>query len=282
MWPVPIRDLDFTNLYGMDVTAERAIVKFPDQNPNPVFRIQWDGTLVYANPASAGLVDGTRPLDRARACRTTLRDGAPGARASRRTAPRSRSRAAGRAYALLPVDVPEFGFVNVYGTDVTAVKERERLARENERLLLNILPEPIAQRLRDGEPLIADRFDDVTLLFADIVEFTRLSATMSPPELVRVLNEIFTVFDELVDRYGLEKVKTIGDAYMVVGGMSEQSGDHTARVAGMALDLAEAVGRIEAAVRLGVRFRIGIHCGPGRGRRDRHARSSSTTSGATP
>ena len=76
--------------------------------------------------------------------------------------------------------MPEFGFVNVYGTDVTAVKERERLARENERLLLNILPEPIAQRLRDGEPLIADRFDDVTLLFADIVEFTRLSATMSP------------------------------------------------------------------------------------------------------
>ena len=58
VWPVPIRDLNFTNLYGMDVTAERAIVKFPDQNPNPVFRITWDGTLVYANPASAGLVAG--------------------------------------------------------------------------------------------------------------------------------------------------------------------------------------------------------------------------------
>ena len=134
--------------------------------------------------------------------------------------------AAGRTYALLPVDVPEFGFINVYGTDVTAVKERERLARENERLLLNILPEPIADRLRDGEPLIADRFDDVTLLFADIVEFTRLSATMSPHELVRVLNEVFTVFDEPVEHYGLEKVKTIGDAYMVVGGMPERSDDH--------------------------------------------------------
>ena len=58
VWPVPIEDLDFTNLYGMDVTAERAIVKFPDQNPNPVMRIDWDGTLVYANPASAGLVAG--------------------------------------------------------------------------------------------------------------------------------------------------------------------------------------------------------------------------------
>ena len=58
VWPVPIADLDFTNLYGMDVTAERAIVKFPDQNPNPVMRIDWDGTLVYANPASAGLVAG--------------------------------------------------------------------------------------------------------------------------------------------------------------------------------------------------------------------------------
>ena len=58
VWPVPIPDLGFTNLYGMDVTAERAIVKFPDQNPNPVFRIDWDGTLVYANPASAGLVAG--------------------------------------------------------------------------------------------------------------------------------------------------------------------------------------------------------------------------------
>ena len=260
IWPVPIRDLNFTNLYGMDVTAERAIVKFPDQNPNPVFRIHWDGTLAYANPASDGLVAGlglsigsTLPAD--------LRD-----------ALLERTRAAdrltveveadGRAYALLPVDVPEFGFVNVYGTDVTAVKERERLARENERLLLNILPEPIAQRLREGEPLIADRFEDVTLLFADIVEFTRLSARLTASELVGVLNDVFTAFDELVDQYGLEKVKTIGDAYMVVGGMTEQSADHTLRVAAMALDLAAAVERIEAAVRLGITFRIGIHCGP--------------------
>ncbi|HXI79810.1 MAG TPA: adenylate/guanylate cyclase domain-containing protein [Verrucomicrobiae bacterium] len=260
VWPVPIRDLNFTNLYGMDVTAERAIVKFPDQNPNPVFRIDWAGRLVYANPASQGLVRGL-----GLAIGTPL----PG---ELRDTLLSRVRAtdgstveietADRAYALLPVDVPEFGFVNVYGTDVTAVRERERLARENERLLLNILPEPIAHRLREGESLIADRFDDVTLLFADIVEFTRLSAALSADELVGVLNEVFTVFDDLVERYGLEKVKTIGDAYMVVGGLTEQTPDHAGRVASMALDLAESVGGIEAADRLGIRFRVGIHCGP--------------------
>lgn len=260
VWPIPIRDLDFTNLYGMDVTAERAIVKFPDQNPNPVFRIRWDGTLVYANPASTGIVAGLG-LSIGTGLPVELRD-ALLERVHAGDRETVEIQAGDHAYALLPVDVPEFGFINVYGTDVTAVKERERLARENERLLLNILPEPIAQRLRDGEPLIADRFDDVTLLFADIVEFTRLSATMSPPELVGVLNEVFTVFDSLVERYALEKVKTIGDAYMVVGGMPERSVDHPARVAAMALDLAEAVGRIESATRLGISFRIGMHCGP--------------------
>ena len=260
VWPVPITDMHFMNLYGMDVTAERAIVKFPDQNPNPVFRIQWDGTLVYANRASAGLVEGLGlavgsqlpvGLLEALLARVRATDG-----------DMVEVQSGARSYALLPVDVPEFSFINVYGTDVTAVKERERLARENERLLLNILPEPIAERLRDGEPLIADRFDDVTLMFADIVEFTRLSSSMTPQELVGVLNEVFTVFDGLVDDYGLEKVKTIGDAYMVVGGMPHRSDDHAQRVAAMALDLANSVGRIDAAARHGITFRIGINCGP--------------------
>ena len=260
VWPILVEDLGFMNLYGMDVTAERAIVKFPDQNPNPVLRIDWNGRLVYANPASAGLTAGLG-LAPGAALETTLREGLLGR--ARAADPNPFEVEAGdRTYALLPVDVPEFGFVNVYGTDVTAVRERERLARENERLLLNILPAPIAQRLRDGEPLIADRFDDVTLLFADVVEFTRLSSRLSPSELVGVLNEVFSAFDELVDRYGLEKVKTIGDAYMVVGGLTDGSGDHTARVADMALALTAAVDRIEAAVRLGIRFRIGMHCGP--------------------
>jgi class 3 adenylate cyclase len=260
VWPVPITDMNFTNLYGMDVTAERAIVKFPDQNPNPVFRTQWDGTLVYANPASAGLVAGLGLVVGSRLGADLAESLLARVRADDGVMVEVQSGA--RTYALLPVDVPEFGFINVYGTDVTAVKERERLARENERLLLNILPSPIADRLRAGEPLIADRFDDVTLMFADIVEFTRLSASLSPHELVGVLNEVFTVFDGLVDRYGLEKVKTIGDAYMVVGGMPERSDDHPERIVAMALDLAESVGRIEAATRLGITFRIGIHCGP--------------------
>jgi class 3 adenylate cyclase len=260
VWPVPIPDLGFTNLYGRDVTAERAIVKFPDENPNPVMRLDWDGRLAYANSASSVLVAGLG-LEVGACLAADLRETLlEHARAGQREP--VEVEAGGFTYKLLPVAVPGFGFINVYGTDVTAEKEHARLARENERLLLNILPEPIAQRLRDGEPLIADRFDDVTLMFADIVEFTRLSSSLSPAELVGVLNEVFTVFDELVERYGLEKVKTIGDAYMVVGGMPERSDDHTVRVAAMALDLADCVGRIEAARRLGIAFRIGIHCGP--------------------
>jgi class 3 adenylate cyclase len=260
VWPVPIPDLAFTNLYGMDVTAERAIVKFPDQNPNPVFRIDWQGTLVYANPASSDLIAGLGIGVGERLTDALRDDLLERVRAGDRVVVEVAS--GGAIYALLPVDVPEFGFINVYGTDITAVREGERLARENERLLLNILPEPIAQRLRDGEPLIADRFDDVTLLFADIVEFTRLSSTLSAAELVGVLNDVFSAFDALVDRHRLEKVKTIGDAYMVVGGLTERSDDHTQRVADMALELAAAVGHIERAVRLGVAFRIGINCGP--------------------
>ena len=158
--------------------------------------------------------------------------------------------------------MPEFGFLNVYGTDVTSERERARLAAENERLLLNILPEPIAHRLREGEAIIADRFEDVTLMFADIVDFTRMSSRMSPSELVAVLNDVFTVFDDLVAEHGLEKVKTIGDSYMVVGGIPAWSEDHVERVASMALALAGSVAHIERAARLGIAFRIGIHCGP--------------------
>jgi class 3 adenylate cyclase len=260
IWPVPISDLGFTNLYGTDVTAERAIVKFPDQNPNPVMRFDRTGVLAYANPASADLVLGLglavgRPLPAA--MWTALSE-----RAQRSGDRPIEIEVGSRAYALTPVDIAGFGVINVYGTDITAVRERERLAAENERLLLNILPEPIAERLRAGEPLIADRFDDVTLMFADIVGFTDISAHLSPQTLVRVLNDVFTAFDGLVERHGLEKVKTIGDAYMVVGGMSEGSRDHTERVAAMALDLDAAVSTIDTASRHGIRFRIGMHAGP--------------------
>jgi len=257
---VAVPDLGFVNLYGTDVTARKAVVKFPDQNPNPVFRLDWDGRIVYANQASAGLIGGI-------GCRI-------GGRIEEDLWDRLRTRVAAaegqvvevesaeRTYALLPVDVPEFGFINVYGTDVTADRQLARLHRENERLLLNILPEPIAERLRRGEGLIADRFDDVTLLFADIVGFTAMSSAMAPEELVAVLNEVFTVFDSLVEEHGLEKVKTIGDAYMVVGGLTDGTADHTVRVASMAAALAERVAALPASRRLGVMFRVGINCGP--------------------
>jgi class 3 adenylate cyclase len=257
---VDIADFDFFNLYGTDVSARKAIVKFPDENPNPVFRLASDGKIVYANPASRRLIEGIGSRlggmvdadlwDRLRA-RLDAGDGAV-----------VEIEAGELTYAVLPVDVPGFGFVNVYGTDVTAAKQLERLHRENERLLLNILPEPIADRLRRGERLIADRFDDVTLLFADIVGFTEMSGSMRPDELVEVLNEVFTVFDHLVDEHHLEKVKTIGDAYMVVGGMTDPSPDHPERVARMAIALAARVAEIEAAERHGIRFRVGISCGP--------------------
>jgi class 3 adenylate cyclase len=257
---IDVPDFGFTNLYGTDITARMAVARFPDQNPNPVFRLDWNGRIVYANAASGDLIGGLGcrmggKIERGLWDQVRARIGSP-------VETRIEVSSASRTYALRPVDVPEFGFINVYGTDITAAKELERLHRENERLLLNILPEPIADRLRRGERLIADRFDDVTLLFADIVGFTELSSTMQPDELVAVLNDTFTAFDDLVDEHGLEKVKTIGDAYMVVGGLTDTSPDHTQRVARMAIDLAARVATIPAAARLGIQFRVGLNCGP--------------------
>ena len=258
--PVRLSDLGFTNVYGTDVSAQRAITKFPDQNPNPVFRISMDGVLVYVNPAAEALISGLggtigQPLPEP--WRGDLQDAA---REGRRRSVHAQS--VGREYALLAVDVPEFAFTNVYGTDITAQRQLEALNRQNVELLLNILPEPIADRLRAGEELIADRHDDVSLLFADIVGFTDLSSAMDPSELVTLLNEVFSVFDRLVDASGLEKGKTIGDAYMIVGGMPVWQPDHLERMADLALDIADAVRDNDVAGRLGVDFRIGIHTGP--------------------
>ena len=128
VWPVPIRDLDFTNLYGTDVTAERAIVKFPDQNPNPVMRIRLGRHAGVRQPGQCGSGGRDWTSHSAARCRRTWpRSSCDRVRAADRGT--VEVEAAGRSYALLPVDVPEFGFINVYGTDVTAVRERERLAR---------------------------------------------------------------------------------------------------------------------------------------------------------
>ncbi|MCT7984754.1 response regulator [Laspinema sp. A4] len=133
---------------------------------------------------------------------------------------------------------------------------------KSELLLLNILPKPIAERLKAGERTIADNFSDVTVLFADIVGFSQLSSHLSPPELVEFLNHIFSLFDELADKYGLEKIKTIGDAYMVVGGLPMPRPDHAQAIAQMALDMLDATTQLRTNHGETIAMRIGISTGP--------------------
>lgn len=133
---------------------------------------------------------------------------------------------------------------------------------KSERLLLNILPKPIAERLKQGESTIADSFAEVTVLFADLVGFTKLSAHLSPAELVEMLNEIFSAFDELAEKYGLEKIKTIGDAYMVVGGLPTPSSDHAEAIAEMALDMLTQIAAFPSQPGQALELRIGINTGP--------------------
>lgn len=132
---------------------------------------------------------------------------------------------------------------------------------KSERLLLNVLPPSIAGRLKDHESTIADRFSDATILFADIVDFTRMSQRMDAESLVRMLNDLFTRFDSLTDRYGLEKIKTIGDCYMAVGGVPERRDDHCAAVASMALDMLREAEAFNAATGSSLRLRIGVNTG---------------------
>src|SRR6478736_2449816 len=120
------------------------------------------------------------------------------------------------------------------------------LHRENERLLLNVLPASIANKLKQQVGIIAERFDDVSVLFADIVGFTPLSARLSPTELIESLNRVFSGFDELADHHKLEKIKTIGDGYMVAGGLIEQNADHLAAMATMALAMHENVRKLNS------------------------------------
>lgn len=143
-------------------------------------------------------------------------------------------------------------------TNVELLKEQEK----SDRLLLNILPESIAARLKDGQSSIADGFAEVTILFADIVGFTVLSAQISPEELLVFLNEIFSAFDNLTEKYGLEKIKTIGDAYMVAGGLPNLSTNHAESIAEMALDMQEELAKFNAKHHSGINIRIGINTGP--------------------
>jgi class 3 adenylate cyclase len=132
----------------------------------------------------------------------------------------------------------------------------------SERLLLNILPSPIAARLKQGEQVIADRFPEVTVLFADLVDFTRSSDRSSPERVVQVLDDLFTAFDRLARHHGLEKIKTVGDAYMVAGGLPTPRPDHAQAVADMALALREEAGRHLDPTGQPLAIRIGIDTGP--------------------
>jgi class 3 adenylate cyclase len=136
--------------------------------------------------------------------------------------------------------------------------EQER----SQRLLLNILPAPIAELLKDGQQIVADTFNSVTVLFADIVDFTPLASKLRPNELVALLNNIFSTFDRLAERFGLEKIKTIGDAYMVVGGLPTPRDDHAEAVALMALAMQEAIGGFNRDAGRPFEMRIGIATGP--------------------
>jgi class 3 adenylate cyclase len=135
--------------------------------------------------------------------------------------------------------------------------EKER----SERLLLNILPKEIVARLNGGEAAIANHLPDVTILFADLVDFTRLSSRLSAEDLVRLLNTLFSAFDRLALALGVEKIKTLGDAYMVAGGLPEPRADHARAIAETALAMIATIDRINRDLSVSLQMRVGIHSG---------------------
>jgi len=194
-------------------------------------------------------------------------------------------RAGARDFISKPFDLPEVlvRVHNMLEVRLLHLETRKLYARVvaeqkvSERLLLNVLPQAVADRLKlqsgaitdsllglagDGAlPLIADSFADVTVLFADLVGFTKFSTGVSPEKLVIVLNEIFTDFDDIADRRGLEKIKTIGDAYMAVAGTPVPVADHVVRAANMALDLVDALEAFNKRHGYALQMRIGINSG---------------------
>jgi class 3 adenylate cyclase len=264
--PVPIEEFDLVNLYGTDITARKAINKFPVENPNPVLRLSRAGRLTYANPASSivrkalGAEVGD-DLDPAVFARITAALEDP-------EDPTLEVEANGTIYRLRVVSVYEFDSINLYGTDITAVRQVEAYSRENERLLLNILPASIAERLRGGETVIADRFDHMAVLFADVVGFTELSSALPAHEVVDLLNSVFTMCDQLADRFGLEKIKTVGDAYMVVGGLRTDAATSrpgpapAVAVADMAVAMLDGLAAFRQATGRDLHVRVGMHVGP--------------------
>jgi adenylate cyclase len=146
---------------------------------------------------------------------------------------------------------------------VTFARGRETAQARVEALLLNVLPADVAQRLQSDPNSIADHFDDASILFADVVDFTPLSNRLDAREVVGLLDRLFTSFDELVDRYEVEKIKTIGDCYMAAAGVPRQRPDHAHALAALALEMREcAKSCLPDGTGHDLRLRIGISSGP--------------------
>ena len=147
-----------------------------------------------------------------------------------------------------------------------SLQETHRLLQEeqdrSERLLLNILPGPIAERLKHDSQAIADGFSEVTVMFVDIVNFTKVAEGLTPQQVFAMLNRIFSSFDELAEQYGMEKIKTIGDAYMVAGGLNSESGNFTRSIAELAIAMRDLLHRDFTVNAMHLNVRIGIGTGP--------------------
>lgn len=150
--------------------------------------------------------------------------------------------------------------------DVSERRQMETELRQQrqqaDRLLVNILPYQIAQRLKLGTRTIAESFNEVSVLFADLVDFTAATSKMTPRQLVKLLNEIFSMFDQLAEFYQLEKIKTIGDAYMVAGGLPTAKANHNEAIADFALDIVEAIKEFPRLDGCPFQLRVGINTGP--------------------
>ena len=142
------------------------------------------------------------------------------------------------------------------------MKELEEEQQKSENLLLNILPDDIAQRLKTGETTIATKHGQVSILFADIVNFTPQSALLNPNELVIILNEVFSIFDDLSTNYNIEKIKTIGDSYFAVSGLNEDPKRSAISLVLMAKEMVKRLHVLNETIdKMDLRLRIGIHCG---------------------
>jgi class 3 adenylate cyclase len=179
-------------------------------------------------------------------------------------------------YQLSPVILTRLGIINTSLTALNIVTwthifnrnaERAKIQamterRKAERLLHNILPASVAERLKNNQEIIADHVDEATILFADLVDFTRVASDFEPRKLIELLNELFSRFDDLIESFGLEKIKTIGDAYMVAAGVPDPRADHADVMARLALAMLDELRRYNEQRGFQLDIRIGLHSGP--------------------